>query len=86
MNLPQQPFDPPPPYPGIPKPNAPPLNIVVSPSINGGPSHGYGEGRGHYNRHGQTNVPTSAKIPGLSKGGHGNGKLKGDSESKSRRS
>lgn len=53
---PPQLHDPPPPYPGLPKASAPPLN--------GGPSHGYGEGRGHYNRQGQTNVPTSVKPPG----------------------
>ena len=48
-------LDPPPPYTG-PRPTAPPLLA--------GPSHGYGEGRGHYNRNGQTNVPTSAKPMG----------------------
>lgn len=48
-------MDPPPPYTG-PRPTAPPLLA--------GPSHGYGEGRGHYNRNGQTNVPTSAKPMG----------------------
>jgi len=49
------PLDPPPPYSG-PRPTAPPLMA--------GPSHGYGEGRGHYNRQGQTNVPTSVKPMG----------------------
>lgn len=53
-------FDPPPPYPGMPKPSAPPIT-VIAPPINCGPSHGYGEGRGHYNRQGQANVPTAAK-------------------------
>lgn len=48
--------DPPPPYPGLSKSNTPAL---VGPSISGGPSHGYGEGRGHYNRQ---NGPSSAKI------------------------
>lgn len=48
-------LDPPPPYTG-PRPTAPPLLA--------GPSHGYGEGRGHYNRNGQTNVPTSVKPMG----------------------
>lgn len=55
------PFDPPPPYPGMPKPSAPPLTLIAPPSAagvsNGGPpSHGW-----RHNRQGQANVPISAK-------------------------
>nr|XP_027206139.1 disintegrin and metalloproteinase domain-containing protein 10-like [Dermatophagoides pteronyssinus] len=70
-------MEPPPPYPGLStatsssKPSAPPLNIVV-PVIPGAPSHGYGEGRGHYNRQqnsaGPTSVTASAAAPSSSKG------------------
>ena len=69
-------MDPPPPYPGLStassgKPSAPPLNIVV-PVIPGAPSHGYGEGRGHYNRQqnsaGPTSVTASTAAPSSSKG------------------
>ncbi|KFM77109.1 Disintegrin and metalloproteinase domain-containing protein 10, partial [Stegodyphus mimosarum] len=46
------PSGPPPPYPG-PRPSAPP---APGPAI-AGPSHGYGEGRGHYNRRDKTQLP-----------------------------
>ncbi|KAH6931251.1 hypothetical protein HPB50_023247 [Hyalomma asiaticum] len=42
------PGGPPPPYPGGPRPSAPPA----------GPSHGYGHGRGHYN----SRVPTAHGV------------------------
>ncbi|KAH9388877.1 Disintegrin and metalloproteinase domain-containing protein 10, partial [Tyrophagus putrescentiae] len=56
-------FDPPPPYPGIPKPSAPPLTLIAPPASalsNGGPpSHGW-----RHNRQGgpsSSQAPTSAK-------------------------
>ncbi|XP_053204127.1 disintegrin and metalloproteinase domain-containing protein 10-like [Panonychus citri] len=69
--------DPPPPYPGlglgIPPP-PPPISRIPT-SNSSGPSHGYGEGRGHYNRKGQTNVPTGNKgqpnnVPSMPKSHH----------------
>ncbi|RWS30733.1 disintegrin and metalloproteinase domain-containing protein 10-like protein [Leptotrombidium deliense] len=47
--------DPPPPYPGHPgNLIPPPLPTSARPSTSSsGPTHGYGEGRGHYNRKGQ---------------------------------
>lgn len=50
------PSGPPPPYPG-PRPTAPP---APGPAI-AGPSHGYGEGRGHYNRRDKSQMPQSTR-------------------------
>lgn len=41
--------EPPPPYPGH-APLPPPRPVGKRPQPSAGPSHGYGEGRGHYNR------------------------------------
>lgn len=65
MELPSAPvMDPPPPYSATNTmpPALPPRPLLLVPLA--GPSHGYGEGRGHYNRKGQTNVPTSVKPLG----------------------
>ncbi|KAF7489834.1 Disintegrin and metalloproteinase domain-containing protein 10 [Sarcoptes scabiei] len=73
----QPPHDPPPPYPGLLKANA---SSAVGPSVSGGPSHGYGEGRGHYNRQNHPNGSVAA-----SKASKSATKKESDSSSKNKR-
>ena len=57
--------DPPPPYPGLNQATIASRALPSQPSS--GPSHKYGEGRGHYNRKIQKNIQIAPKSAIISK-------------------